>query len=477
VNVLFAASEAVPFVKTGGLADVIGSLPKALIAQGINVHVIMPKYSEIPEMYKQQMATIHLFTVHLGYRQQYCGIQELIVEGVHCYFLDNEFYFRREGVYGYSDDAERYVFFCRAVLEALPFLHFKPDWIHCHDWQTGLIPFFLKKQYAHRPFYHAISVMFTIHNLKYQGHFSKELLQDLTEAWEGDFSDEEGFGYYGGGSCLKAGIVYADLITTVSHTYAQEIQTNEYGENLQGLLRKRNQALFGIVNGIDYHLYDSMNDPYISIAYRNSLAKKRMNKALLQADLGLITNEQIPLIGIVSRLVQQKGFDLVEKVLDSILGLGAQLIVLGTGEWKYEQLFVKAARKYPKQVSAHITFYEPFSHRIYAASDMFLMPSLFEPCGLGQLIALRYRSVPIVRETGGLKDTVQAYNEYTGTGTGFSFTNYDAADMLYTVRRAVSYYKQTEHWEKIIRNIAKVDYGWTESARKYISLYAKKRRK
>jgi starch synthase len=470
MNVLFAASEAVPFVKTGGLADVIGSLPKALLEQGVKVRIILPKYEDIPEHYKQQMTTKHTITVQVGYRNQYCGIQELQVDGVHYYFIDNEFYFRRKGLYGYGDDAERYAFFCRSVMEALPLLDFAPDWIHCHDWQTGLIPYFLKTQYGERKGYANISTMFTIHNLKYQGHFSRELLKDIVGARDEDFADDA-IGYYDGGSCLKAGLVYSDIITTVSKSYAEEIQTWEYGEKLEGLLQKRSHVLFGIINGIDNEAFDPMTDTHIAYPYRDSLVKKRKNKIEMQANLGLTVDVHIPLIGIVSRLVQQKGFDLIEHALDVIIEMGVQLVVLGTGDWNYEQMFRDAAVRYPKQVSSHISFHDPFARRIYAASDMFLMPSLFEPCGLGQLIALRYRSVPIVRETGGLKDTVQAFNEYTGKGNGFTFTHYYASDMLHTIRRAVDFYHNEAEWKRIIGNIAKMDYGWDASAAQYIALY------
>jgi starch synthase len=470
MNVLFAASEAVPFVKTGGLADVIGSLPKALVEQGVDVRIILPKYEDIPEHYKQLMTTKHIITVKVGYRNQYCGIQELEVDGVHYYFIDNEFYFRRKGLYGYGDDAERYAFFCRAVMEALPLLDFTPDWIHCHDWQTGLIPFFLKTQYGGRAEYQSIKTMFTIHNLKYQGSFSRELLKDIVGARDEDFADD-GIGYYDGGSCLKAGLVYSDIITTVSKTYAEEIQTWEYGEKLEGLLQKRSSVLFGIVNGIDNEAFDPMTDTHIAYPYRDSLVKKRKNKTDMQANLGLSVDTNIPMIGIVSRLVQQKGFDLIEHSLNAILEMGVQLVVLGTGDWNYEEMFREAALRFPKQVSSHISFYDPFARKIYAASDMFLMPSLFEPCGLGQLIALRYRSVPIVRETGGLKDTVKAFNEYTGKGNGFTFTHYFASDMLHTIRRAVDFYHNQAEWQRIINNIAKVDYGWDASAAQYINLY------
>lgn len=472
MNVLFVASEVVPFVKTGGLADVIGSLPNALIEQGAAVRVILPKYEDIPDRYKDQMVTLHILEVQLGYRTQYCGIQELKIDGLHYYFIDNEFYFRRKGIYGYGDDAERFVFFCRAVMEALPLLDFKPDILHSHDWQSGLIPFLLQTQYYTHPFYQQMGTVFTIHNLKYKGQFSRDLLKDLLSIGDEHFTNDR-LEFFGDGSCLKAGIVYADKITTVSQTYAAEIQTYEYGEHLDGLLRHRNQDLSGIVNGIDNLVYNPMTDPHITVQYRNAMTKKRKNKLKLQADLGLTVDERIPMFGLVSRLVQQKGLDLVEQALEEMLQMDLQLVVLGTGDYAYEHMFQHAAYRFPQKVSAHISFYEPFARRIYASSDIFLMPSLFEPCGLGQLIALRYRTVPLVRETGGLKDTVQSFNEYTGKGNGFSFTHYFASDMLHTIRRAVEFYKDEETWSRIIQNISKVEFGWEQSAMKYLSLYEK----
>lgn len=471
MKVLLAASEAVPFIKSGGLADVIGSLPHALREQGVEARVILPKYEDIPASYRDQMKLVQVFDVYVGWRKQYCGLQELILDGIPYYFIDNEFYFRRTGLYGYGDDAERFVFFSRAVCEAIQHLDFQPDVIHCNDWQTGLVPFMLQAHYGHVPSYAHIRTMFTIHNLKYQGHYSKELLQDLIGVGE-DYFTPDGLEFYGDGSCMKAGLAYSDIITTVSKTYAEEIQTPQYGEQLDGILRARSSDLFGIVNGIDNDVYDPMKDPHLAVKFRNAMGKKRMNKTRLQEETGLPVDDNIPLIGIVSRLVEQKGLDLIAHVLDEILQLNVQLVVLGTGEWKFEEMFRQAAARYPDKVSAHIAFHDPLAHQIYAASDLFLMPSQFEPCGLGQLIALRYRSVPIVRETGGLKDTVIPYNEFTGEGTGFSFANYNAHELLYTIQRAVGYYENTEVWQGLLNNISKVDFGWAQAAKQYKFLYS-----
>ncbi|WNQ09208.1 glycogen synthase GlgA [Paenibacillus aurantius] len=470
MKLLFAASEAVPFVKSGGLADVIGSLPRALQEQGVEVRVILPKYEDIPEKFRSEMKLVKTFSVYVGWREQYCGLQELEVDGIHYYFIDNEFYFRRKGLYGYGDDAERFVFFSRAVCEALPHLGFDAEILHCHDWQTGLIPFILDAHYRHNPYYQPIRTVFTIHNLKYQGHFSRELLQDLLGVGD-DYFTTDGLEFYGGGSCMKAALLYSDIITTVSKTYAEEIQSPTFGENLDGVLRMRSSDLYGIINGIDNDAYDPMSDPCIPVKFRNALGKKQMNKIKLQEELGLPVSAATPMIGIVSRLVQQKGLDLIEHVLEEILEEDVQLVVLGTGEWKYEQLFQDAAWRHPDKISTHITFQDELARKIYAASDMFLMPSQFEPCGLGQLIALRYRSVPIVRETGGLKDTVIPYNEYTGEGTGFGFANYNAHEMLFTIQRAIRYYREPEVWSRLISNISKLDYGWGQAAKQYKFLY------
>lgn len=473
MKILFAASEAVPFVKSGGLADVIGSLPGVLKEQGLDVRVILPKYGDIPEAFRAKMETAVTLTVFLGWRNQYCGIQQLEHNGILYYFVDNEFYFRRGGLYGYGDDAERFIYFSRAVLEALPHLGFKPDLLHCHDWQTGLIPYLLKRIYMQHPYYQSIRTVFTIHNLRYQGRFNRKLMQDLLGIGDDAFGMGDDLEYFGDGNCMKAALASADRVTTVSQTYAEEIQTEYYGEGMDGVLRKRSWdgELLGIVNGIDNALFDPMKDPNLVEPFRNALSKKRKNKAALQAELGLTVDERIPMIGIVSRMVEQKGFDLIQAVMDELLQENLQLVVLGTGEGKYEHLFQDKAYWHSDKVSAHITFHDGLARKIYASSDMFLMPSQFEPCGLGQLIALRYRSVPIVRETGGLKDTVQAYNERTGEGTGFTFFDYNAHEMLFAIKRALKCHADDEAWNRIIKNIAKTDYGWEQSAKQYVQLY------
>ncbi|MDF2961857.1 MAG: glycogen synthase [Paenibacillus sp.] len=470
MKVLFAASEAVPFAKTGGLADVIGSLPKELVKQGLDVRVILPKYEDIPAQFTQQMETVAAFTLQMGWRQLYCGILKLVHEGITFYFVDNEMYYRRRGCYGYGDDAERFAFFCRAVLDALPHIEFMPDVIHCHDWQAGMIPVLYRAHFSWQPHYANIKTVMTIHNLKYQGVFGKDQFKDyfaLGEEHLGGYALE----LYGGASFMKGGLLYSDIITTVSPTYAEEIQTPYYGENMDSLLRSQQHRLYGIVNGIDYDEMDPMTDPHLEVNFRDSVSKKQLNKVKLQERLGLPVNKDIPMIALVTRLVDQKGLALVDRVIENLLSLEAQWVILGTGEHRYEQLFRWAGDRYPDKLSANITFNEGMARQIYAGSDLFLMPSQFEPCGIGQLIAMRYRSVPIVRETGGLKDTVQAFDETTGEGTGFSFLNYNAHDMLYTVERAVKLYNDPEAWKQIWANIKKKDFSWRKSAQQYAALY------
>lgn len=470
MKVLFVASECVPFVKTGGLADVIGSLPKELVKQQVDVRVVLPKYEDIPNEYKEQMSLKKTFNVRLSWRNQYCGVEELIIDGVTFYFIDNEYYFKRTGLYGHYDEAERFAYFNRAVLEMLIHLDFQPDIIHCHDWQTGLIPLYLKEQYQHSDFYRQMKTVFTIHNLKYQGIFPPIILGDIL-ALGTEFLADEKLGFYGQVSYMKAALNYAHKLTTVSKTYAHEIQTPYYGEQLDGVLRVRSQDLTGIVNGIDYAEYNPLTDPYIYVNYRNSLTKKRENKVALQNELGLPVNKDVPMIGIVSRFVEQKGFDLVAHVIHEILQNDVQLVVLGTGDKKYEDLFLYMKHHYPDKVSANITFHEGFARKIYASSDLFLMPSKYEPCGIGQLIALRYGAVPIVRETGGLFDTVSPFIEETGEGNGFTFANYNAHDMLYTINRALNIYRQDHLWKIIFKNTFKNNYSWQYSAQEYIKLY------
>lgn len=473
LKVLFVAAEAVPFIKTGGLADVAGSLPKALKKQGVDVRVVIPKYSGIPDSDKSQMQHLFSQTVHVAWRQQYCGISYLEHNGIKTYFIDNEQYFKRDRLYGYEDDAERFSFFCRAVLEMLPKIDFIPDVIHCNDWHCGLISIFLKAEYAQKELYAKIRTLYTIHNLKYQGIFGKEIMDDVLGLdWK--YYDDGGLEFDGCVNFMKSGIVYSDYISTVSETYAKEIQYAYFGEGLEHLLQARSHTLQGIVNGIDDKLYNPKTDAKIFVKYdAGSVEKKAENKVRLQQELGLPIRRDSPMLAIVSRLVAAKGLDLVAHIIDELMqNEDIQLVVLGTGDKQYEELFKTLAWRYPTKVSANIIFSDDLAHRVYAASDIFLMPSQYEPCGIGQLIALQYGAIPIVRETGGLKDTVRSYNKYENVGNGFTFANYNAHDLLFTVKRALGYYADSSIWEKIIHNAMSSDYSWKQSAKQYKKLYS-----
>lgn len=473
MKLLFAAAECVPFIKTGGLADVIGALPKALQRAGADIRVVLPKYRSIPEEYRSRMEHIGETRVQVGWRQQFCGVERLVEDGVTVYFIDNEYYFGRDGIYGYMDDGERFSFLNRAVLDILPLIDYQPDVIHCHDWHTGMIPLLLEGNYRHEPFYSGIRTVFTIHNLLYQGVFPYEVLVDVLGIHSRYFT-AQGVEYYGNVNFLKAGIVYADHVTTVSPTYAREIQTSYYGYGLDGLLSSQGDRLSGIVNGIDTKSYNPSNDPNIPVKYRSNLSKKTQNKIELQQELNLPVAPHVPMMAMVTRLVDSKGLDLVIRILDELLYYhDIQFVLLGTGDPSYEHWFREAANRYPDKVSAQIWFNEPLSRRIYAASDFFLMPSKFEPCGISQLIALRYGSIPIVRETGGLNDTVHAYNEFTREGNGFTFDNYNAHDMMNTIKRAISFYSQSEHWRQVTKNALSGEYSWQVSAQQYMDIYRK----
>lgn len=470
-KVLFVASEAAPFAKTGGLGDVIGSLPKALKAQGVDIRVIMPKYSCIPDEFAAQMIKRATVTVPVGWRKQYAGLYELNYQGITWYFIDNEYYFKREGLYGYYDEAERFAYFCRAVLEALPSLEFVPEVIHCHDWQTGPLAAMLKLQYIDRNEYAAVKTVFTIHNLMYQGIFPADILGDLLDLPNSTFT-ADGLEFYGQVNFLKSGLAFSDQITTVSKSYAAEIQDPYFGEKLDGFLAKRRADIYGIVNGIDYEIYNPAGDNAIYTNYTwRGTAKRLDNKLKLQAELGLPVGKDIPLIGMVSRLVDSKGLDLVAHIMEDLLALDVQLVVLGTGEPRFENLFTAAAHRRPDKVSANIIFSEGLAHKIYAGSDMFLMPSRFEPCGIGQLIALRYGSIPIVREVGGLKDTITRFKSETGEGNGFTFTNYNAHELLGVVKEAVALYQDQAEWHNLIENAMRSDNSWSHSASEYYQLY------
>ncbi len=473
-NILFAASECVPFIKTGGLADVVGSLPKCFDKEYFDCRVVIPKYKAIAEKYSGQMQFVTSFYMDLNWRDQYVGIFTMEYEGVKFYFIDNEDHFSGEQIYaGMPWDLEKFAFFSKAVLSILPVIGFHPDVIHCHDWQTGLIPVYLHERFAAGEFYQGIKSVMTIHNLKFQGIWGADSMKSITGLSDYYFTPDK-LEFNKDGNYLKGGLVYADAITTVSKTYAEEIKTPFYGEGLDGLMRARANDLRGIVNGIDYTDYDPNTDPAIAHKFNASNFRKEKvkNKIALQRELGLEEDPKAMMIGVVSRLTDQKGFDLIAYMMDELCQDAIQLVVLGTGEEKYENMFRHFAWKYDKKVSANIYYSADLSKKIYASSDAFLMPSLFEPCGLSQLMSLRYGTIPIVRETGGLKDTVEPYNEYDGTGTGFSFTNYNAHEMLGTIRYAERiYYDKKRDWNKIVDRAMAADFSWNRSALEYQELY------
>ena len=473
-RILFAASEAVPFIKTGGLADVVGSLPKCFDKRYFDVRVIIPKYLCIKQEWRDKMQYVdHFYRDDLG-QSRYVGILQYVREGITFYFIDNESYFNGPKPYGdWYWDLEKFCFFCRAALSALPVIGFQPDIVHCHDWQTGLIPVLLKDSFHGGDFYRNMKSVITIHNLKFQGVWDVKTIQRFTELPDYYFTPDK-LEAYKDGNLLKGGIVYADAITTVSNTYAEEIKMPFYGEGLDGLMRARANSLRGIVNGIDYDEFNPETDRYIVQPYtaKNFRKEKVKNKKALQQQLGLPVDEKKFMVGIVSRLTDQKGLDLVQGVMDELCSDDMQLVVLGTGDERYENMFRHYDWKYHDRVSAQIYYSEEMSHRIYAGCDAFLMPSLFEPCGLSQLMALRYGTVPIVRETGGLRDTVQPYNEFESTGTGFSFANYNAHEMLGSVRYAkYIYYNKRREWNKIIDRDMAADFSWGTSAARYQELY------
>ncbi len=474
MKILFTASECVPFCKTGGLADVVGALAPVLAQKGHDVRVMLPKYAMIDDQYAGEMRHVLDFEVQLGWRRQYCGIEALSRGGVTYYFIDNRYYFGRNYIYGLGgDEYERFGFFCRAVLNALPLIGFQPEILHAHDWQSGMIPALLKIQYAHLPFYSCIKSVMTIHNLQYQGVFGIRDVQDVLGLGDDLFTADK-LECHGSANFLKAGIVYADEVTTVSPSYAEEIQTAYYGERLDGLLRAKREHLIGVLNGIDVEDYDPATDKTLAANYSLAdLAGKVACKRALQEKLGLACDPDVPIVAMVGRLSNQKGLDLLDYVIADIMQEKLQLVVLGMGDARYVNLFSWAESNYPGRVAARFAMDHALAHQIYAGADIFLMPSQFEPCGLSQLISLRYGTVPVVRETGGLRDTVLAYNEYTGAGNGFTFFNYNAHDMLFTLRRALHYYENRKDvWAALRERGMTGDYSWAHSAETYLSLYA-----
>lgn len=474
-KILFVASEGVPFIKTGGLADVIGSLPKCIDKEYFDVRVVIPRYTCMRGEMQEKLSPVTHFQMDFDWRREYVGVLEAQVDGIHYYFIDNEKYFG--GYKPYGDDTrfeiEKYIYYSKAVLSALPVIGFQPDLIHCHDWQTGLIPVYLKENFGQNEFFRNVKSVMTIHNLKFQGRWGIDEVKRLSGLPDHYFTADK-LESYGAANLLKGGLVYADALTTVSSTYAEEIKTTFFGEGLDGLLNARSGDLRGIVNGIDYEDFNPETNQHIAFNYStgNFRREKIKNKRALQKELGLARDDKKFMIGIVSRLTDQKGFDLIAHVMDELCQDDVQIVVLGTGEERYENMFRHFDWKYADKVSANICYSEALSHKVYAACDAFLMPSLFEPCGLSQLMALRYGTVPIVRETGGLKDTVEPYNEYESSGTGFSFANYNAHEMLGTVRYAQSiYYNKKREWNKIVDRAMAADFSWHVSALKYQEMY------
>lgn len=475
MQIVFASAECAPFVKTGGLGDVAGSLPAALVRAGAEVIVMVPKYATIKDEYKAQMEHFSDFYVSLGWRNEYCGLEKLEHDGVTYMFIDNERYFARDYPYGFFDDGERFAFFSKAITESLQHLPagFECDILHCNDWQTALAPVFLREFYQGLPLYDRVKTVFSIHNVAFQGQFSDTVMEDILgvahipAAASQLRCDACSINY------MLGALRYADAITTVSPTYANEIQTPEFGEGLDGVLRERSYALQGILNGIDVAGFDPATDKRIAANYTvDDRSGKAVCKAKLQEELGLEVRDDRPLMVMVTRLTRQKGMDLVMYALDRILSGGVQVAVLGTGDRDYEDGLRYFQDKYPGTMAARIEFDPALSQRMYAAADMFLMPSKFEPCGLSQIIAMRYGTLPIVRETGGLKDTVQPYNEFTGEGTGFSFSNFNGDEMGDAVFRAARlFWDNRDAWNQLVTQAMSQDFSWTRSADKYLDLY------
>ncbi|MBE6828516.1 MAG: glycogen synthase GlgA [Ruminococcaceae bacterium] len=468
MKVLYAASEALPFMASGGLGDVAGSLPQALRKRLIGARVVMPMYDTIKQELKDEMTFITSFTVPVAWRRQYCGVFQAKCGGVIYYLIDNQYYFKRDGIYGYYDDAERFAFFSRAVLEMLQYIDFKPDIIHCNDWQTALVPVYYSTMYAQAPGYENIKTVFTIHNIQYQGTYGKEIIPEVL----GIPAEATGVVEYGGDvNFMKGAIESADRITTVSPSYANEIMDPWYSHGLDGILNERSWKLSGILNGIDTVLYDPSTDKDIFSNYSASDFKnKAKNKQKLQELMGLPQKADTPLIGMVTRLVSHKGLDLVKAVMEELIQTAdVQIVVLGSGDWQYEEFFKYLAGKYPEQVAIKLGFVPSLSKKIYAGSDLFLMPSKAEPCGLSQMIALRYGSIPIVRETGGLRDSI--HDSGDGEGNGFTFANYNAHEMLHAIRRAIEGYQNKKGWKILVKRAMECDNSWGKSANEYIKLY------
>ena len=470
MNILFTVSECMPFIKSGGLADVASALPKSLKKIGIHPRVVLPLYGQISADFKEKMIFKKAITTRLGWRECHCGLFELDHDGIRYYFIDNEYYFKRDSLYGHFDDGERFSYFCRAVLDIIPYLNFIPDIIHSHDWHTGMVGFLLKEQYRHSPLYQGIKSVFTIHNLKFQGLFPRSVMHDFL-MFDDNYFHIDRLEFNGNISFMKAALLAADKITTVSPTYRQEIQNLFFGHQLDGLLRALDYKLVGILNGIDSDVYNPEVDENLVANYSlETIGRKKINKRSLQEKFGLEVRADVPIVAMITRLSEQKGVDLVRGVFHELMESDVQFILIGSGEEEYESFFSHMEHTYRNKVRSYIGFNEALACCVYAGADLFLMPSLFEPCGLSQLIAMAYGTIPLVRETGGLNDTVQAYDDKAKTGNGFSFTNYNAHDLLYTFERALAVY-ETDDWEGLIVRAMESDFSWERSALEYKNIY------
>ncbi|MDD7515697.1 glycogen synthase GlgA [Ruminococcus flavefaciens] len=466
MKILFAASEAVPFAASGGLADVVGSLPKAIKSKRHDCRVVMPLYKSVAPEFRDKMVFVTNITVDVSWRKQYCGIFMAIQDGITYYFIDNEYYFSRDGLYGFYDDCERFVFFDRAVLEMLKYIDFTPDIINCNDWQTALIPVYYNVYYKYQQGYDGIKTVYTIHNIEYQGKYGKEVLSELMGIPMYNAGLIE---YDGSVNMMKGAIETSDMITTVSPSYAWEILDPWYAHGLDRILVTKQYKLRGIMNGIDTKLYDPEKDKFIAVNYSaKKVAGKEKCKEAILAELGLTPGDE-PLIGIVTRFVRHKGIDLIRCVFEEMVRSGIKFAVLGSGEKIYEDFFLEMAARYPDKVSVTVGFIPELSHRIYAGADMFLMPSQSEPCGLAQMIAMRYGTIPIVRETGGLRDSVR--DNGGENGNGFTFKTYNANDMLDAVKRARKDYEDKQVWDELVERAMECDHSWSSSAEMYIDTY------
>ena len=472
MNILFATSECAPFIKTGGLADVAGALPKALAGNGHDVRVILPLYEGIGEEWRSQMTYLQCFHITLAWRSPYCGIFELKRDGVTYWFVDNEYYFKRSNIYGHYDDGERFAYFSRAVVESMGWLNWHPDVLHCNDWQTALVPIYLLEERHRIPQLCDTKSVFTIHNIEYQGRYGSQTLKDVFGLNDGYFN-EHMLAYHGDVNLMKGAIYAADYVTTVSPTYADELQYSFYAHGLEGVIADNRHKLRGILNGIDTEVYDPWRDKGLTEFFSaRQMAGKKNCKAALQQMSGLRENPDAPIIACVSRLVRHKGFDLVTAAIHEIMGMDVQMIVLGTGDWNYEEAFRQAQNQYPGRFAAHMMYSPNLSTAIYGGADLFLMPSISEPCGLSQMIAMRYGTIPVVRETGGLRDSVVPYNKFTGEGTGFSFANINVQEMTGVLSEAVNlYHSEPKAWKALQKNAMTADFSWEKSAKAYEEIY------